>query len=1202
MKTKKALSHRRSLKRQLSIESLERRDYFAADSMVTIYASGQTNEEAMQLQVDGQVVQTWPNVGGSVANRQFQAFSYSSSTPLTADRIRVAFTNDLYVPAGKDRNLLVDRIVIGSTTYQSEASNVFSTGTWLPQDGIQPGFRQSEMLHSNGYFQYAVNDGSLIQIIAAGETGNERMTLQIDGREVAAWSGVGGNSRSRQFNEFLYRSPVSVVASQIRVGFTNDLYAPPIDNNLLVDKIIVDGQEYESEAPSVFSNATYQSTLGGFAGGFWQSERLDTNGYFQYDARVANPGNLGIESSIYAVREGVSAINVTVVRSSGSDGAVAVQYKTNDGTAVAGQDYVTSNGTIRFGAGETRKTVSIPILNNTLREAPETFSFVVENPTGGATLLAPRTATITITDDDLFLPNYNSFPIATGLSINGSTRVIGNVLQLTPNTPAQRGSAFYSTPIPINVDTSFQTRFQMRATGGAAGADGMTFVIQNSAAGLTALGNVGGGLGYEGIIKSLAIEFDTWQNPGEINNNHTSIWVNGVLVNSLKTTTSTIDFNSGTPFNVWVDYNGDGDLLAFYLSSGMTKPTTPVATVSVDLATILGNQAFFGFTAATGGASNAHELVSWNLSLDRPTVAPPEPVRNLVQEIVVSGLQQPIAIDFTPDGRNMYVAQKSGRVAVVRDGQRLANLFVDISSQVNDVRDRGLLDLAVHPNFVANPYVYLLFTYDPPQVNQNVNNALAGPDKPGNRAGRLIRVTADAATNYTTFVPGSEVVLLGKNSTWNNFNAFINSTSDLTARQGGLNPDGSFVQDFIPTDSESHTVGSLSFSPDGSLFVSIGDGASYNSVDSRATRVQSIDSLSGKILRINPITGQGYANNPFANSDLNSNRSKVYQTGLRNPFRITTNPTNGQLYVGDVGWTQWEEINAAGPGANFGWPYFEGGSGSNLRTAGYRDLAAAQTFYASGLVATPALYALNHAADGINAIVMGAYYTGNTFPSQYKNNLFFNDLGQGIVRNATIDVTGRVTNIETFATGAVYVVQIVQGRDGDLYYVDLDDGIVGRWKFDAPTTAPAARMAVASPVTSNSSTVARSTATVSPIRTSITLGKPASIVRTGVFLGVGAAHAIRKVVANKSNGSATPLVGASSVSQTSPTFATASNSVGSGVASRLGGSSTTPSAAPKTTNTNTSKVPVSSNTTTKSNSLLSDGEFVSEFEKKKVIG
>jgi len=158
-------------------------------------------------------------------------------------------------------------------------------------------------------------------------------------------------------------------------------------------------------------------------------------------------------------------------------------------------------------------------------------------------------------------------------------------------------------------------------------------------------------------------------------------------------------------------------------------------------------------------------------------------------------------------------------------------------------------------------------------------------------------------------------------------------------------------------------------------------------------------------------------------------------------------PDTGQVYVGDVGWTQWEEINAAGPGANFGWPFFEGGSGNSLQTGGYRDLPEAQAFYNSGQSTTPSIFALNHAADGINAIVMGDIYTGTLYPEEYSGDLFFNDLGQGIVRNISFDASGNIASVDTFTTGANVVVQIMMGPDGYLYYVDLDDGVVGRWTF-----------------------------------------------------------------------------------------------------------------------------------------------------------
>ena len=97
----------------------------------------------------------------------------------------------------------------------------------------------------------------------------------------------------------------------------------------------------------------------------------------------------------------------------------------------------------------------------------------------------------------------------------------------------------------------------------------------------------------------------------------------------------------------------------------------------------------------------------------------------------------------------------------------------------------------------------------------------------------------------------------------------------------------------------------------------------FNFTDVRALRALSVDSLNGKILRIDPITGEGYPDNPFYNGNPNSNRSKVYSLGLRNPFRTTVNTFTNEPFIGDVGWGTWEELNT-GRGKNFGWPCYEG--------------------------------------------------------------------------------------------------------------------------------------------------------------------------------------------------------------------------------------------------------------------------------------
>ncbi|MGB7347434.1 MAG: lamin tail domain-containing protein [Pirellulaceae bacterium] len=129
--------------------------------VVKVFAAGNTGQEIVTLEIQGAVVATFDlaangGAAGDLANRNFIEFSYTSDSPVAASDIRVNFVNDVYDPgAGIDYNVAIDRIEIDGETFETEAPNVFSTGTWLPQDGIQPGFRQSEILHTDGYFQYA---------------------------------------------------------------------------------------------------------------------------------------------------------------------------------------------------------------------------------------------------------------------------------------------------------------------------------------------------------------------------------------------------------------------------------------------------------------------------------------------------------------------------------------------------------------------------------------------------------------------------------------------------------------------------------------------------------------------------------------------------------------------------------------------------------------------------------------------------------------------------------------------------------------------------------------------------------------------------------------------------------------------------------------------------------------------------------------
>ncbi|HYX15691.1 MAG TPA: Calx-beta domain-containing protein [Nostoc sp.] len=455
---------------------------------------------------------------------------------------------------------------------------------------------------------------------------------------------------------------------------------------------------------------------------------------------------------------------------------------------------------------------------------------------------------------------------------------------------------------------------------------------------------------------------------------------------------------------------------------------------------------------------------------------------NFALETVASGLNQPTAFDWTSDGKSMFIAQKNGVVRVLNNGTLLSTPFINISGQVNDTRDRGLLGIAVHPDFGkdTNPknYVYLLYTYDPPETNpnnskNNPNSTLDNPDQNGNRTARLIRVEADPNTNYTTAIAGSEVVLLGTNGTWENIsNPDGNSTNvslgyapsgilnkdtgkPFTSLQDYLNNQGKVqnVQNFIANDSESHSVGSVRFGTDGSLFVSLGDGTSYNGIDPRSIRVQDVNNLSGKILRIDAITGEGLSSNPFYNGDPNSNSSKVYNLGLRNPFRFTIDKNTNTPVIGDVGFNSYEEVNIGKPGANFGWPFYEGGldtNGSivNLKQPNYASLDAAEAFYSSGKPVTAPAYTYKHFSS--NSITMGDFYTGSTFPSVYQGALFIADSSQGTIDAVKFDSQGKLVSVKRFASQADrpnlgVPVQITTGKDGNLYYANLTGGEIDRF-------------------------------------------------------------------------------------------------------------------------------------------------------------
>ena len=301
------------------------------------------------------------------------------------------------------------------------------------------------------------------------------------------------------------------------------------------------------------------------------------------------------------------------------------------------------------------------------------------------------------------------------------------------------------------------------------------------------------------------------------------------------------------------------------------------------------------------------------------------------QSIVMAGWNAPVGAAWDDNDR-MYVWEKRGMVWVVDNGVKLTPALLDIREEVANWRDHGMLGFALDPDFLVNGHIYVLYGVDrhhlmnfgTPAYNSNINEYYAATIM------RITRYTATVASGLTQVDPATRTVLLGE-----------------TPQTG------------VPLLHESHSTGSLMFGDDGTLLASVGDGASYSSTDVGsanetyyaqalidgiirpeenvgAFRSQMVNSLNGKILRLDPTTGDGVPSNPFFSSVApRSAASRVWALGLRNPYRTTihngtgsTNPADadpGTLYIGDVGWGLWEDLNVCNePGMNFGWPIFEG--------------------------------------------------------------------------------------------------------------------------------------------------------------------------------------------------------------------------------------------------------------------------------------
>jgi len=391
----------------------------------------------------------------------------------------------------------------------------------------------------------------------------------------------------------------------------------------------------------------------------------------------------------------------------------------------------------------------------------------------------------------------------------------------------------------------------------------------------------------------------------------------------------------------------------------------------------------------------------------------------------INGLEVSTDVAFTPDGR-MLVAEKEGTIRVIQNDQLLAQPLADISDHVNNFGDRGLLSIAVDPDFSINGYIYLLYTFQSPTTPND-----------GFKTARLSRIQVDPLANVATpQINPSETILLGSID--------VPYGDGTTACQPGT--------DCISTDSASHTVGEVIFAPDKTMYVSIGDGSDFNMVDVKALRAQDLDWMLGKVLHIDR-NGKGIIGNPFYTGNPDDVRSKVYHYGLRNPFRISYDSDFG-LYVTDTGWNLWEEVNRGAAGSNFGWPCYEGNEQQPAYMINALTGTMCQQVYAQNNHIVP-LFAYSHEGSGA-AIAGGAIYKGSTYPEQFQNNYFYADYNDMYLRRLVLDASGNFVSDEEFMTDVLGPINVFNFPDGDIGAIYVWGGQIYKFNFDPTNRIPVA--------------------------------------------------------------------------------------------------------------------------------------------------
>ncbi|MGI3197925.1 PQQ-dependent sugar dehydrogenase [Streptomyces sp. GLT-R25] len=252
------------------------------------------------------------------------------------------------------------------------------------------------------------------------------------------------------------------------------------------------------------------------------------------------------------------------------------------------------------------------------------------------------------------------------------------------------------------------------------------------------------------------------------------------------------------------------------------------------------------------------------------------------------------------------------------------------------------------------------------------------------------------------------------------------TVDEFAVRHGKIRPNTRRTVITQPQPYSNHNGGDIRFGPDGYLYIALGDGGSGGDPHGNG---QNLDTLLGKMLRIDPQGGKPYAiprDNPFVN-DPNA-KDEIWAYGLRNPWRFSFDARTGDLLIADVGQNDWEEIDWAPAksrgGENYGWSQMEGTHPFRGGTEPANHVPPVHEYDRTGLGC---------------AVTGGYVYRGRAIPD-LKGQYVFSDYCDGTLRTLRMK-NGKVTGESDLGVNGGEVISFVQGGDGELYVLGIGGSV-----------------------------------------------------------------------------------------------------------------------------------------------------------------